>query len=84
MARWFRGELREFVETVMRESELVKVGIFDGAVLRQMFGEHLSGSVDHNFRIWMVLNIEVWFRMFILGHQKESVRDWISLSLEPR
>lgn len=84
MARWFRGELREFVETVMRQSELVKAGIFDGAVVQQMFNEHLSGRVDHNFRIWMVLNIEVWFRIFILGHQKEAVREWINLSLKPQ
>jgi len=84
MARWFRGELRQFVETVMRQSELVKAGIFDGAVVQRMFNEHLSGQIDHNFRIWMVLNIEVWYRMFMLGHQKEAVRDWISQSLEPR
>ena len=83
MARWFRGELRKFVETVMQQSELVKAGIFDGAVMQRMFSEHISGRIDHNFRIWMMLNIEVWFRMFILGQPKEAVREWISLSLKP-
>lgn len=82
MARWFRGELRDFVKTVMYQSELIKAGIFDASVVQNMFNEHLSGRIDHNFRIWMVLNIEVWYRIFILGHQRESVRDWIAQSLE--
>lgn len=81
MARWFRGELRAFISQTMEQSEVVKAGIFDGEFVNRIISEHGSGRVDHNFRIWMILNIEVWYRMFILGHGKEVVRNWIDEAL---
>ena len=48
----------------------------------RLFQEHLEGKVDHNFRIWMLINMEVWYRLFILGTPKNQVREWISKTLD--
>jgi hypothetical protein len=27
--------------------------------------EHASGRGDHNYRLWLLLNLELWFRLFM-------------------
>jgi ABC-type multidrug transport system fused ATPase/permease subunit len=37
--------------------------------------EHL---VDHNLKLWNLLNLEVWFRLFIAGDSRDEVRGWLA------
>ena len=44
-----------------------------------MIEEHLSGKVDHNFRLWILLNLELWYRMYF---EKLSISDMQEFTAE--
>ena len=31
--------------------------------MRGLLEEHLCGRADHNFRLWILLNLEIWHRL---------------------
>ena len=45
----------------------VERGLFKPGVVKSMFAEHRTGQHDHGNRIWRLLNLELWQRVFIDG-----------------
>jgi hypothetical protein len=47
--------------------------------------EHWSGANDHNYRLWMLFNLEMFWRHFIDGVGVDELEAWIasSMSAEP-
>jgi hypothetical protein len=43
-----------------------------------MIEEHIDGKRDHNFRIWIFMNLEIWYRIFIEHQTLESIEEWIN------
>ncbi len=78
MARWFRSSLAEFVRQALHEATIFETGLLERKYVEQLVHEHQSGAMDHNFRIWYILNLEVWYRLFIRGESRETVRDGLS------
>jgi hypothetical protein len=33
--------------------------------------------VDHSYRLWLLLNLEIWYEIYIEGRSVEMVRDGI-------
>jgi asparagine synthase (glutamine-hydrolysing) len=64
---WMRTELRQFMQNLFAESRMIELGIFDAGYVRQLIGEHLSGRRDHNYRLWLLMNLEVWYQMRFEG-----------------
>jgi asparagine synthase (glutamine-hydrolysing) len=77
MAHWMREELRTFLGNLFRQSRFVEQGIFREEAVRSLLDEHLSGKADHNFRIWILLNLEIWYRMYFEGGTIDSMRAFI-------
>jgi asparagine synthase (glutamine-hydrolysing) len=77
LARWLAGELRPVLEETVGQSGFAHSGIFERDYLQQLLTEHVSGSRDHNFRLWMILNLEVWRQLFVEGQDVEHTVDWI-------
>jgi asparagine synthase (glutamine-hydrolysing) len=71
---WFRGELRGFLQEVFAAPRLVAEGYFNGETLARFLREHLEGRADHSHRIWALLCLELWYRMFIDGSMKYGGR----------
>jgi len=69
-----RDEYRAMYDRFLHDAELVKAGILERAPIERLLGEHLSGRVDHGNRLWLLINAEVWYRMMILGHSREDMR----------
>ena len=46
--------------------------------MRRIVKEHVSGGVNHDFRLWMLFNLEVWHRMFFDGRSVEDVEEWVN------
>jgi len=40
-------------------------GLFHRPSVAQLFSEHRAGHRDHADRIWRLLNLELWHRIFI-------------------
>jgi asparagine synthase (glutamine-hydrolysing) len=78
LAYWFKNELRELTAQLFRESRLVDAGYFRQETMLALLDEHVSGSVDHNYRLWLLLNMELWFRLFIDGATQEDLQALLS------
>jgi asparagine synthase (glutamine-hydrolysing) len=58
IASWFRGPLRGKLESALFGGRLNDSGFFEGAGLRQLFDEHVSGRRDYGHALWAALMFE--------------------------
>jgi asparagine synthase (glutamine-hydrolysing) len=77
LAHWLRGELRPMLQAVVDESHMVDAGIFQRTEMQRLVDEHVSGGIDHNYRLWMLFNLEIFHRHHIEGESIEGLEDWI-------
>ncbi len=75
VAYWFRNELYDFVTKMLLESHFVKEGIFRKEKVKDLIESHRSNKIDNHVRIWMLLNMEIWHRLFIERMNREEVED---------
>ena len=59
-----RTDLNQFLRSLFAESRFVELGIFKQDVIDRYLDEHLNGESDHNFRLWILLNLELWYRVY--------------------
>jgi asparagine synthase (glutamine-hydrolysing) len=64
---WMRTELRQFMQNLFADSRMIELGIFEAGYVRRLVEEHLSGRRDHNYRLWLLINLEVWYQMSFEG-----------------
>ncbi len=65
IGQWFKHELREMLHDTFSSSHLVRNGILQEAAIWRILHEHQTGKIPHTHRIWVLLNLELWYRMFI-------------------
>jgi asparagine synthase (glutamine-hydrolysing) len=72
IARWLRTDLRDYTKRLFAQSRFVELGLFDADYMSKLLNEHLDGSIDHNYRLWILINLEMWYRMYF---ENQSVED---------
>ncbi len=77
LALWMRGELKGFLQNLLQVSCFVENGLFERNELSRIVNEHLSGKVDHNFRLWIWINLEIWYRMYFENESVESMQSFV-------
>jgi asparagine synthase (glutamine-hydrolysing) len=65
ISRWLRCEMKDYAHEILLDGVATQRGYFDPAYVRALLDEHVSGRGDHSKRIWALLNLELWHRMFI-------------------
>ena len=78
IARWLRGDLAEFQKRLFAQSRFVELGLFRQEAIDRLVAEHVGGKADHNFRLWMLINLEIWHRQCIEGRSVGEMKDFIS------
>ena len=73
IARWLREDLREPSEALLRNSSLVRDGLFRPGPIESLMAEHQAGAADHHHRLWILVNVELWYRQYIEGQRIESL-----------
>ncbi|MEO7658286.1 MAG: asparagine synthase (glutamine-hydrolyzing) [Pyrinomonadaceae bacterium] len=68
IGKWFRGEMKDFVRSVLLSDKSLKRGIVRPEILQRYVDEHTSGERDHAFQLWTLLMLELWFQRFIDSH----------------
>ncbi len=66
LAAWFRGPLRLFTEEVFHTSTLARDGLLRREAMLTLLAQHQAGF-DHNHRLWLLLVLEFWYRLFFKG-----------------
>ena len=70
---WFKGALGDVAADLFRESLLASGGYLDRNGLLSVLEEHRQKGIDHSHRLWMLLNLEMWYRIFIVEKDAEAV-----------
>lgn len=73
IGRWFRNELKESLYEVLLDPQSLQRGYFKKQSLTRLLNEHVRGEKDHSFKLWALLNLELWHRMFIDQEIQEPV-----------
>ena len=66
--RWFRQELAGVVTSIFRQSELARAGYLDQKGTNAFVADHVAGRTNNGYPLWVLLNLELWYRLFILKH----------------
>ena len=69
---WLRDGQRQLAGDVLLDPRTLERGMFSEKRLREIVAEHLDGRQDHGYRIWTLLMLELWFRMFVDAEAAEE------------
>jgi asparagine synthase (glutamine-hydrolysing) len=70
---WLSGPQLDDLERMLLEPRTIERGLFRRDTLKRIFSEHRAKVRDHGNRIWRLLNLEIWHRVFIDGEAMETV-----------
>jgi asparagine synthase (glutamine-hydrolysing) len=58
--RWLRFELKDLLLDNLSAERLKREGLFNSEFVEKRIKEHLSGQVNHQYRLWSLLMWEMW------------------------
>jgi len=67
---WMRGKLRDWCEASLDERRLRSDGFLDVRRVRQLWSEHLSGTMNHSDRLWAILQFQSWQDRWMMGNRE--------------
>jgi asparagine synthase (glutamine-hydrolysing) len=67
LGRWLRGDFWPVVEDLVLGPRALGRGLFEPAAVRRLALDHRSGQAEHGDRLWLLLNLELWQRIFLDG-----------------
>jgi len=73
IGNWLRGSFWWLVEEFVLGERARMRGHFNSAELGVLAGEHQTGHADHSERLWLLINLEIWQRIFIDGEDPSRV-----------
>jgi asparagine synthase (glutamine-hydrolysing) len=74
-AQWLAGEQLDDVERTLLDSRSLDRGLFRKEAVQRLFTEHRARHRDNGTRIWRLLNLEIWHRVFIDGERSWEAKD---------
>jgi asparagine synthase (glutamine-hydrolysing) len=72
-AYWITGPQLTEIENVLLGPRSQARGMFRSEAIQRLFAEHRTHRRDHGNRIWRLLNLELWQRIFVDGESPASV-----------
>ena len=73
IGRWLRNEHWPLVEEFVMGPRVRARGLFDPGYVRRLAIEHRDGLANHGDRLWLLINLEMWQRIFIEREDPISV-----------
>ncbi len=65
--QWLRGDLASFARDVLMDERARRRGYFRAPVLERLWQEHMSGRHVWDSSLWLLLNFELWHRIYLDG-----------------
>jgi len=65
VSRWFRKELKDYIYEMLLDRKTLNRGYFKREGIERLLNDHVASRYDHSARIWALLFLEVWFRVFM-------------------
>jgi asparagine synthase (glutamine-hydrolysing) len=67
LAAWFRGDLQDLTRDLLLDSRARSRGWFRPAAVERLVADHVSGRADHGHRLWCLVMLELWQRLWVEG-----------------
>jgi asparagine synthase (glutamine-hydrolysing) len=80
VGRWLRGSFQNLLNDYVLSDRAVERGLFEPSYLRQLVARHVQGGENHSERLWALINLEIWNRIFIDGEPADAL---MSAAAEP-
>ena len=74
VGRWLRGAFQPLVDDLVLGPRALARGLFEPQALKQLAGEHHAGLANHGDRLWLLVNLELWHRVFVDGEDTLAVK----------
>ncbi len=74
VGRWLRQAFWPLVEELVLGPRALERGFFDPTALRRLADEHRAGHGAHGDRLWLLMNLEIWHRIFLDGDDPDAMR----------
>ncbi len=71
-SQWLQGDQLNEVEQMLTSDRSLARGLFQPDALRGIFAEHRKRRRDHTDRIWRLMNLEMWHRVFVDAEAPKS------------
>ena len=73
VGRWLRGKFWPVVEEYVLSPRALDRGLFNPATVRRIADEHRAGIAQHADRLWLLVNFELWQRIFLDGEDPAAI-----------
>ena len=71
--RWAREGFAPLMRSTILGPRALARGMFAREPLERLVREHEAGTANHADRLWLLLNLEIWQRIFLDGEEPASV-----------
>jgi asparagine synthase (glutamine-hydrolysing) len=69
---WLRGAFRWVLDDYVLSERALSRRIFEPSAVRSLVAQHARGE-EHSERLWALVNLELWHRLFIDGERMEQL-----------
>ncbi len=73
LGRWFRGPFWPMIEEFVLSPRALERGLFNAPALKRLAEEHRAGARNHADRLWLLVNLEMWQRIFLEGEDRATI-----------
>jgi asparagine synthase (glutamine-hydrolysing) len=73
LPQWINGELKPVIKAFLSPAAIERRGLFRPDAVQKLLRDHAENRRDNALKIWALLMIEVWQRMYFDKQAAESV-----------
>lgn len=73
MGAWLKNELKPLMQLTLSRESVERRGLFDPAVVQEAIGLHEASRRDYSDHLQLLMNLEIWCRIFLDGRAPEDV-----------
>ena len=77
LGTWMRTDLAGVLHRMLGNSRFAELGIFHQGEVNSLVSDHIAGKVDHSYRLWILLNLEILQRLYFEGDSVDSVSEML-------
>jgi asparagine synthase (glutamine-hydrolysing) len=73
LGRWARERYAPFIRRTILGPRALAREMFEPRILERLVAEHEGGIANHTDRLWLLVNVEMWHRIFIDGEDPAAL-----------
>ena len=77
LGTWMRTDLAGVLHRMLGNSRFAELGIFHQGEVNSLVSDHIAGKVDHSYRLWILLTLEILQRLYFEGDSVDSVSEML-------